>query len=189
MRRLRNPGDPTHGDKSMRTAFIAYAGDCRVSGQVDSESDERLTDMLNRQSALTIHQAQLSSHVDGHVVELDEITLDRSDLFAIDAPDARSERSRRLHTVRHRIEIQLGPYAVLGQLHTLPGGRPLVTIGQRGPMIPLTNATIAYNDGARVVAQDVGTLIVNRELVTWVRAEASDLEVFGNVASLRGSTG
>lgn len=173
----------------MRSAFIAYAGDCRVSGQIDAESDVRLTDMLNRHSDITIYQAQLSSHIDGHTVELDEITLERSDLFAIDATDAPSNRSRRLHTVRHRMEIQLGPYAVLGQLHTLPGGRPLVTIGQRSQMIPLTNATIAFDDGTRVVAVDVETLIINRGLVTWVRADASELEAIGNLPTLHGSRG
>jgi hypothetical protein len=118
--------------------------------------------------------ARLTSHADGHTVEVGQITLDRDDLFAIEALGPRGEPARRLHTVRHRLEVRLGPYTVLGQVHTRPGGRPLVAIAQRSSMVPLTSATIAFNTGDGIEAVDVETLIVNRSLTEWVRADPGD---------------
>jgi hypothetical protein len=158
----------------MRVEFIAYAGDCRVSGATTLADGERLTDLLNRDLTIVVDGARLTSHADGHTVEVGQITLDRDDLFAIEALGPRGEPARRLHTVRHRLEVRLGPYTVLGQMHTRPGGRPLVAIGQGSPMVPLTNATIAFNTDNGVEAIDVGTLIINRSLAEWVRADAGD---------------
>jgi hypothetical protein len=160
--------------ETMRVEFIAYAGDCRVSGATMLAQGERLTDLLNRELAIAVEGARLASHADGHVVEVGDITLDMDDLFAIEALDPRGEPARRLHTVRHRLEVRLGPYTVLGQMHTKPGGRPLVAIAQRSPMVPLTNATIAFNMGDGIEAMDVETLIINRSLAEWVRADAGD---------------
>ena len=42
-------------------------------------------------------------------------------------------------------------------------------------MVPLTNATIAFNTDHGVDAIDVGTLIINRSLADWVRADAGDM--------------
>jgi len=165
----------------MGVEFIAYAGDCRVSGATTLGEGERLTDLLNRESTIVIEGARLTSHADGHTVEVGEIALEREDLFAIEALGSRGEPARRIHTVRHRMEVRLGPYTVLGQLHTMPGGRPLVAIGQRLPMIPLTNATIAFNTDGGVEAMDVETLIINRSLADWVRANADELPAFAGV--------
>lgn len=158
----------------MRVEFIAYAGDCRVAGATTLADGERLTDVLNRDLTIVVEGARLTSHADGHTVEVGEITLERDDLFAIEALGPRGHSSRRIHTVRHRLEVRLGPYTVLGQLHTMPGGRPLVAIGQRSPMIPMTNATIAFNTGDGIEVMDVETLIINRSLAEWVRADAGD---------------
>jgi hypothetical protein len=158
----------------MRVEFIAYAGDCRVSGATTLADGERLTDLLNRDLTIVVEGARLTSHADGHAVEVGQITLDRDDLFAIEALDPRGEPARRLHTVRHRLEVRLGPYTVLGQMHTRPGGRPLVAIAQRSPMVPLTSATIAFNTGDGIEAVDVETMIVNRSLAEWVRADTGD---------------
>jgi hypothetical protein len=159
----------------MRVEFIAYAGDCRVAGATTLGDGERLTDVLNRDVTLVVAGARLTSHADGHTVEVGEIALDRDDLFAIEALGPRGEPARRLHTVRHRLEVRLGPYRVLGQMHTRPGGRPLVALGQGSRMVPLTNATIAFNTDHGVDAIDVGTLIINRSLADWVRADAGDM--------------
>ncbi len=170
-----------HQVTSMLAKFIAYAGDCRIIGNLALADGERLSDILNRERSTTITAAELVSHADGHVVTLDEITLDREDVFAIEAAGSRGPSERRIHTVRHRLEVKLGPYTVLGQLHTLPGGQPLVTIGRRLPMIPLTNATIAFNDSTGLQVRDVETLIINREAADWVRAEEADLAAFPGV--------
>ena len=174
------PGTQRAGE-TMRVEFIAYAGDCRVSGATTLADGERLTDFLNREFTIVVNGARLTSHADGHTVEVGEITLERDDLFAIETLGARGEPWRRIHTVRHRLEVRLGPYTVLGQLHTMPGGRPLVAIGNRLPLIPLTNATIAFNTGEGVQAVDVETLIINRSLADWVRADDDEQPAFDGV--------
>jgi hypothetical protein len=63
----------------------------------------------------------------------------------------------------------------------MPGGLPLAAIGRRPALIPLTRATIAFNDYRGVQARDVDTLIVNRDLADWVRADAAELPAFAGV--------
>ena len=155
----------------MHAEFIAYAGDCRVKGRIDVAPDARLSDWMNLLDAITVRDAELTSHADGHVVSLDEITIDRYDLYAVEALSARGDTTRRVHTVRHRLQVKLGPYMVLGYLHAFPGSGPLVSLPRRAPMIPLTTATIAFDGGTAIEAHDIETLIVNRELVDWVRPE------------------
>lgn len=168
----------------MRATFTAYAGDCTVSGTLDVPDGERLTDFVNREPVLRLFDAELESLLEGRRISLEEVALDRDDLYAIEARELRGETARRIHTVRHRLELRLGPYTVLGQLHTTPGGLPLAAIGRRPAMIPLTAVTLAYNgpDGVRV--RDVDTLILNRELADWVRADPGDLPVFAGVPVL-----
>lgn len=155
----------------MHAEFIAYAGDCRVQGRIDVAADARLTDWLNLLDAVSVHDAELTSHADGHVVRLDEVSIERFDLFAVEALGTRGDSNRRVHTVRHRLQVKLGPYMVLGYLHAFPGSGPLQAIPRRAPMIPLTTATIAFDGGTAIEAHDVDTLIVNRDLVDWVRPE------------------
>jgi hypothetical protein len=165
----------------MRVEFIAYAGDCRDRRSRMLAEGERLTDLLNGELTIVVDGARLTSHADGHTIEVGEITLERDDLFAIEALGTRGEASRRIHTVQHRLEVRLGPYTVLGEIHTKPDGRPLVAIGQGSPMVPLTNATIAFNTDHGVEAIDVGTLIINRSLAEWVRADPDELPAFVGV--------
>lgn len=168
----------------MRTTFTAYAGDCTISGRLEVPEGERLTDFLNREPTPIIAGVRLEGLLDGRLLDLDELALDRDDLYAVEAHEPRGETARRIHTVKHRIEIRTGPYTVLGHLHTMPGGQPLASIGRRPPLIPLTGVTIAYgrHDGLRV--RDIETLIVNRELADWVRADEGDLEAFAGIPVL-----
>lgn len=162
----------------MLVEFTAYSGDCRVRGTLAVPDGERLSDFVNRETELEITGALLESHADGHTVSQERLTLSREDVLAIEARELRGEAARRVHTVRHRLEFRVGPYAILGLLHSKPGGQPLAAIGRRPAMVPLTGATIAWNDSHGLQLRDVGTLIVNRELVDRVRAEAGDRPVF-----------
>ena len=44
------------------------------------------------------------------------------------------------------------------------------SIESRGVMLPLTDATIAYVVGGILEVRDATTVIINRELASWVRA-------------------
>jgi hypothetical protein len=162
----------------MILEFTGYAGDCYVTGLLDTPGNERLSDLLNRQEEVTLRQVAVVSHADARVIELDELSLEPGELYAVTAMDAGSSASKRIHTVRHRLEVRAGPYAILGHLHALPGGQPLVSIGRRPPLVPLTGATIAFSHDGHVEVRDVTTLIVNRNLADWCRADPDELTVF-----------
>ena len=48
-------------------------------------------------------------------------------------------------------------------------------------MVPLTNATLAFNAADGLHVRDADALIVNRRLAEWVRADMSDLPAFAGV--------
>ena len=79
-------------------------------------------------------------------------------------------------TDRRRLHVQVGPYVVLGRYHGPLGATSLRSFAERDPMVPLTDATIAYVVGGVLEVVDAPTLIINRELAAWYREaeEASE---------------
>ncbi len=164
----------------MLIPFIGYAQGRRFIGYVECEGD-RLTDVLNRSESVVIRETYVESFEDETVDNLGDGEVDRSILYAVEASGARGEVARRIHTVRQRLAVQLGPYTALGLLHSLPGQLPLPNLHSRGPMIPLTDATIGFVCRGSLRLRDVGTLIVNRDLLDWVRASDDDALAFPGV--------
>jgi hypothetical protein len=80
-----------------------------------------------------------------------------------------------------RMQVSIGPYIILGRLHTRPGLDPMQSVLQREPMIPLTDATIAFTVAGATVVRDVSTIIVNRLLVEWISASADEASLFPDV--------
>ncbi len=153
--------------------FRGYAAGFIVSGRVDLTAD-RLTDQLNRDASLELADVTLESLVDGRTVTIDQLALEPRELFAAKALGPRGDAAQRIVTVQHRLQAQIGPYNVLGRLHAEPGVSPLESVLRRWPMIPLTEATIAYVIGGVLEIRDGGTIIINRELATWVRDPEAD---------------
>ena len=77
-------------------------------------------------------------------------------------------------TEQHRLQAQIGPYTVLGRLHAPPGTEALSSLGEREVMVPLTDATIAYVIAGILEVRDCPTLIINRELASWLRDAEAD---------------
>ena len=167
----------------MQIRFAGYAGDCRVSATLDTTT-RRLTDTLNESDVIVLRNAVLESLDDGHRVMRDRVELSRDELYAVEATDRSAGRSRRVHTVRHRMHVQLGPYGVLGELHTYPGIAALSSLAHRGAMVPLTRATIAYMSGGQLEMHDVGTLLVNGSLADWIVAPEQDVIYFPGVRTV-----
>ncbi len=161
----------------MLVPFIGYAQNRRFIGYVESAAD-RLADMLNDRESIVIRQAFVESFEDDTVVNLGDGEVERSTLYAVEASGARAEE-RRIHAARHRLEVQMGPYRALGLLPT--GQLPLPYMAQRGPMILLADATLAFASRGSMTLRDVGTLIVNREHVDWVRANEDEAAAFPGV--------
>lgn len=151
----------------MRIGFTGFAGDCLISGQLDLRG-ERLTDHLNAQPLVTLDDVILEG-LDGGRVDAATFTIERSQLCAVLAGGPRGAPSLRIPTDKRRIQAQLGPYAVLGRYHGLVGATSLLSFYQREPMVPLTDATIAYVVDGILEVRDAPVLIVNRDLATWYR--------------------
>jgi hypothetical protein len=160
--------------------FIGYALARRFIGYVECEG-ERLTDLLNHSESIVIRETFVETFDDDTVTNLGDGEIDRSILYAVEASGTRGEATRRIHTIRHRLQVQMGPYTALGLLHATAGQMPLPYIQSRGPMIPLSDATIGFAGRGSMQLRDVGTLIVNRELLDWVRASEDEALAFPGV--------
>ncbi len=167
----------------MLVQFVGYAEDCRYVGHIECEG-ERITELLQRSERLHLTDASVETFADERPVSLGAVDVVRDDLFAVEADGPRGEGQRRIHTVRHRLQLQLGPYTVLGHLHAMPGAAPLDSLARRAPMVPLSEATIAYVSGGELHMRDVSTLIINRHMADWVRANEDEAAAFPGVPVL-----
>lgn len=150
-------------------ALDAYAADCRVHGTVEI-GDTRMTDALNASPGLTITDARLESLSNGHVVEMPELTVGHDELCAVVANGSRGELERRLRTRATRVEVNLGPYHIVGAVHGTPASDPLVAAFRRSAWVPLTDTTVTYRSAGQELSEEVSTLVVNRDLATLFRA-------------------
>lgn len=149
--------------------FDAFAAGHRVYGWVRLDA-ERLTDMLNEHTELGLTNVLVEDLEDGTTIAADEAIVRRDDLVAVRASGPRGSPARREETVAWPTLVEAGPFLVGGYLHARPGADPLARVRNGEPMIPLTDAWIAHRSGDAVVARRVGTIIVNRHLVTRFRS-------------------
>jgi hypothetical protein len=157
--------------------FAAFAGDCTISGKM-TMFGERLTDFLNGQERFRVHHLECQSLDDGHTVDLDSLSLERNDLLAVVASGPRGSEKQRLTLRTNRLQVSIGPYLILGQVHAEPGVDPLASVLKREPMIPLTHATIAYEAAGTFMVRDISTIIVNRLLVDWISPTTDAATIF-----------
>ena len=160
--------------------FLGFASDCTITGKMTMFGD-RLTDFLNGQERFRVHHLECVSLEDGRVLGLDSISLERGDLLAVLASGPRGSEKQRLSLPTNRMQVSVGPYLILGRLHTKPGTDAVSSVLKREPMIPLTNATIAYEQAGAIVARDVQTIIVNRLLVDWISPTTEAASLFPDV--------
>jgi hypothetical protein len=120
--------------------------------------------------------------LDGQRVTTPTFTIDRSELCAVVGRGPRGPRVLRIPTDRRRLQAQIGPYVVLGRYHGPHGATSLRSFTERDPMVPLTDATIAYVVDGILEVIDAPTLIVNRELAAWYRETD---EAFDRIAAAR----
>jgi hypothetical protein len=163
--------------------FVGFAGDCTIAGRMTMFGD-RLTDFLNGQERFRIHHVEFESLEDGHRLAVDSVSVERDDLLAVVATGPRGSEKARVSLQSNRLQVALGPYVVLGRLHSKPGSDVMTAVLKREPMIPLTNATIAYEVAGQIVARDVATIIVNRMQVDWITPTTDAASVFPD-ASIR----
>lgn len=157
----------------MQISFHGFSADCLIVGTLELTAP-RLTDMLNSEPTLHLTDVELEGLADGRRIAIPTHTIRREELYAVKVSGPRGSKALRIVTVPHRIQAQIGPYNVLGRLNAAPGIDALRTMSDRGVMLPLTDATIAYVVGGILEVRDATTVIINRELTSWVRAAVSE---------------
>jgi hypothetical protein len=160
--------------------FVGFASDCTVTGKLTMFGD-RLTDFLNGQERFLVHHLECESLADGRVLGVDSMSVERSDLLAVVATGPRGSEKQRVSLQTSRLQVSIGPYLILGRLHAKAGMDAVSSVLKREPMIPLTNATIAYEVAGAIVARDIGAIIVNRLLVDWISPTADATSLFPDV--------
>jgi hypothetical protein len=155
-------------DELPEVDFVAYSTSERLSGRVRLDC-ARLTDMLNAHSEFVLIDALAERVPEGGSLVVPEILVGRNELALVHAGGPRGDRARRIRTERHRLVLRLGRYLVAGRLHSPSGQDPLRALRSRAPMVPLTDAAILYRLGSQVVEEPGATIVVNRDLVDWVR--------------------
>ena len=158
--------DAVHDAPFVR--FAAYSAHQRVFGWVRLKAD-RLTDLLNAHDELHLVDVELESLANGLIGTVLEVVIHRRDLVAVQASGPRGDATRRQATRTHPIAIQAGNYLIGGYLHVPPGADPIESARQRPVMIPLTDASIEYWVHGKCEHQSIGTIVVNRDAVDWMR--------------------
>ena len=163
------PGEP----EGSEVEFAAYAEDCRIFGFLRLDA-ERLSDALNEHARLELSDVLVVALDDGHGREEHALTVERDELLAVRAAGPRGNVARRGRTRPYPVTLQTGPYTIHGHLHTLPGADPMQLLRLRRPMVPLTEAWIEYVAAGETHRARVGTIIINRPLLDWIRPSRDD---------------
>jgi hypothetical protein len=151
----------------MREQLVAWAGDCRVRGEVELE-EGRLSDQINQGDLLTFHAATLESLDDGHEVALDELEVARRELHLVEVDGRQGDPSRRLRTIQELVELELGPFNVTGNIHRSPSAQPMAALTRWSRFVPVTDAVVRVaGRGGDPLRMDV--VLVNRERVAKTR--------------------
>jgi hypothetical protein len=175
---LRQPGaarafGTTDANELPEVDFVAYSTSERLSGRIRLDA-ARLTDMLNRHREYILIDALAERLPEGGSMVVPEILLARHELALVRVGGPRGDRSLRVPTERNRLVLRSGRYTVAGRLHCNPGQDPLRAFRSREPMVPLTDASILFRIGPDIVEEPAGTIVVNRDLVEWLREGALD---------------
>jgi hypothetical protein len=147
----------------MRETLVAWAGDCRVRGEVDL-GDGRLSDEVNEGDLLTFFGVTLEAIEDGHEVAVDELEVERRELHLIEVEGRQGDPGRRLRTIVEPVRLEIGPFRVTGNLHRSPAAQPLAALTRHQRFVPVTDAYLDLLDGSRPT-RSLPVLLVNRELV------------------------
>ena len=175
---LRQPGamrpfGTTDSSELPEVEFVAYSTSERLSGRIRLDAS-RLTDMLNRHREYVLIDALAERLPEGGSMVVPEILIARHELALVRVGGPRGDRALRIPTERNRLVLRSGRYTVAGRLHGNPGQDPLAAFRGREPMVPLTDAAILFRVGPDIVEEPAGTIVVNRDLVEWVREGALD---------------
>jgi hypothetical protein len=147
------------GSGEMQIPFSAYAEDCTVSGELAIRAD-RLSDFLASTVEFEVASPSFRAHDDGRTVSAESCAVERDDFCLVLATGPRGREERRLWTRQHPVRLRVGPYVVIGYLHSPPTIDPFRTTDRR-PIVALTSSIVGYTAGAETVWQEAEAVLVN----------------------------
>ncbi len=143
----------------MQIPFAAYADDCAVRGEIALGTD-RLSDFLATTTEFTVDGADFHALDDGRVLHADSAEVLRDDLCVVLASGPRGRAERRTWTRQYPVRARIGPYTVLGYLHSPPTIDPFRTTTRR-PIVALTACTVEYTEAGTTVRIECDAVLVN----------------------------
>ncbi|HEX5824658.1 MAG TPA: hypothetical protein VFY18_09400 [Candidatus Limnocylindrales bacterium] len=170
----------------MPVDLIAFTADRRISGTIPL-ADDRLSDMLNSVPRIVLRNATVQDLVADSVPRTADVTLAVGAIVAVVATGRRGNEMRRHRTDLRMARIGVVRFVVTGSLH-VPAGSidpmasndPAVVLAGRDVLVPLTDATIAYDIGREPFTEQHDTILINRSHATWIdlddAASVNDLD-------------
>jgi hypothetical protein len=158
----------------MPVDLVAFTADRRISGAIPL-ADDRLSDMLNSVPRIVMRNATVLDLVADAVPRTVDVTLAVGAIVAVVATGRRGNEMRRHRTDLRLARVGVVRFVVTGSLH-LPVGSidplasndPSVVLAGRDVLVPLTDATIAYDVGRGPVSETHETILINRAHATWI---------------------
>lgn len=143
----------------MQIPFSAFADDCTVSGEIALRTD-RLSDFLASTVEFEIASPSFRALDDGRTVTAVSCAIERDDLCLILATGPRGQVGRRLWTRQHAVRIRVGPYVVIGYLHSPPTIDPFRTTARR-PIVALTSCVVGYVAQGETIWVEAEAVLIN----------------------------
>jgi hypothetical protein len=143
----------------MQIPFSAYADDCTVRGELELKTD-RLSDFLASTTEFQLASPEFRALDDGRTVSAESCEIERDELCVILATGPRGREERRLWTRQHPVRVRVGPYVVVGYLHSPPTIDPFRTTDRR-PIVALTSCVVGYAESDSTVWVEAQAVLVN----------------------------
>ena len=143
----------------MQIPFSAYADDCTVSGELALPTD-RLSDFLAATTEFQVASPEFRALDDGRSVSAESCEIERDDLCVIQATGPRGRAERRLWTRQHPVRMRVGPYTVIGYLHSPPTIDPFRTTDRRA-IVALTSAVVGIPEGGGTTWVEAESILIN----------------------------
>jgi hypothetical protein len=158
----------------MPVELIVFTADRRISGAIPL-ADDRLSDMLNSVPRIVMRGADVQDLLVGGPAHMADVTIAVGSIVAALVSGRRGVETRRRRTDVHRVTLGIVRYVVGGWLH-IPTGLaidlaardPATVLAGRDVLVPLTEATIAYDRGTEHVIETFETILINRSQATWI---------------------
>ncbi len=171
-----DPADnPVPPEAVPTVELTVYAEDSVAFGRVPLTAD-RVTDLMNDGTQFEFSDTYLQSLDDSHGLLVRTVVVARDEIFVVAVAGPRGDPLRRTRTRPIAVELRVGRYDVNGNIHVVPGTDPIVGFRRRKVMVPLTEATIAFDAANGRTISRFGTVLVNRNLTDWI-APASRSDV------------